>query len=205
MHITPLDIRQKQFTLKFRGFDIHEVDQFLEMVGEDLESLIRENNVLKDELSRQESRLQEYRDTEVALKNTMMTAQQIVEDLKRNAQKEAELTLREAERKGDAYIKRAEHKAVVMEGELMELKRRKWEYLERMRGFLHTFERMIEDEEQEEGKWSIKRERSSGGSGGAGAMESRSRASEKTDFLVLEEVQDPLPMEEYDNGPSTAS
>ncbi|MEF9437346.1 MAG: DivIVA domain-containing protein [Candidatus Mariimomonas ferrooxydans] len=49
MRITPLDIQQKQFPTKFRGFDEEEVDSFLELVREEMEELLRENASLREE------------------------------------------------------------------------------------------------------------------------------------------------------------
>ena len=198
MRITPLDIRQKQFSLKFRGFDIHEVDQFLELVGEDMEALIRENNSLRDELARQEAQLQEFRDTERALKNTMMSAQQIVEDMKQNATREGELIVKEAERKGEAIIRRSQKKATEIEEHILEIKRRKWEFVERMRGFLHTFERLIDEEERDEGKWSLKRESAKAGED----YEPLAQLDESSEGLIVEEVQEALPIEGIKHDPS---
>lgn len=195
MRITPLDIRQKQFSLKFRGFDINEVDQFLEFVGEDMETLIRENNSIKDELGRQEAQLQEYRDTERALKNTMMSAQQIVEDMKQNAIKEAELIVREAERKADGIVRRAEKKAAAIEDDILDIKRRKWEFIERMRGFMHTFERLIEEEEREEGTWRLKRHEEKS----RDDYEPLAELDDDQEGLIIEEVQETLPIEGVEN------
>jgi len=196
MRITPLDIRQKQFSLKFRGFDIHEVDQFLELIGEDMETLIRENNSLRDELARQEAQLQEFRDTERALKNTMMSAQQIVEDMKQNATRDGDLIMREAERKGDAIIRRAQKKASEIEEHVLEIKRRKWEFIERMRGFLHTFERLINEEEKNEGQWNQKKNATSES---AGDYEPLGQLDENSGGLIVEEVQEALPIEGLKN------
>lgn len=191
MRITPLDIRQKQFSLKFRGFDIHEVDQFLELVGEDMEALIRENNSLRDELGRQEAQLQEYRDTERALKNTMMSAQQIVEDMKQNATREGELIVKEAERKGDAIVRRAQKKADELENHIIDIKRRKWELVDRMRGFMHTFERLVDEEERNEGKWSLRRDEAVS----RDDYEPLAELDESSAGLIVEEVQEALPIE----------
>ncbi|MEK7385411.1 MAG: DivIVA domain-containing protein, partial [candidate division NC10 bacterium] len=52
MRISPLDIRQQQFTVKmFRGFDTHEVDAFLDDVAEDYETVLKENALLKEQLA----------------------------------------------------------------------------------------------------------------------------------------------------------
>ena len=51
MRITPHDIRQQQFTVRmFRGFDPQEVDAFLEDVADDYESLLKENQLLKEQI-----------------------------------------------------------------------------------------------------------------------------------------------------------
>ena len=63
MKITPLDIQQKQFPVKFRGFGIEEVDSFLELVREEFEELLRENSKLREEFRRMENQLKEYKAT----------------------------------------------------------------------------------------------------------------------------------------------
>ena len=89
MRITPLDIQQKQFPMRFRGFDVEEVYAFLEVVREQMEDLLRENAMLKEQVQRAENQIKEYRDMETTLRETLMTAQQMVEDYKTNARKEA--------------------------------------------------------------------------------------------------------------------
>ena len=57
MRITPMDIRQQQFTVKmFRGFDTQEVDTFLEDLASDYEALLKENSILKEQLQALEER-----------------------------------------------------------------------------------------------------------------------------------------------------
>ncbi len=110
MRITPLDIQQKQFPMRLRGFDVDEVYSFLELIREELEELLRENASLKEQINRADNQLQEYKNMEVTLRETLMTAQQMVEDYKTNARKEAELILKEAELKADNMIKEAQEK-----------------------------------------------------------------------------------------------
>ena len=88
MRITPLEIQQKQFKHIFlRGLDPEDVQLFLEIVRTEFEELVKENNSLKDELRRRLGEIEEYRDRETTLKETMMTAQRISEDIKVNAKK----------------------------------------------------------------------------------------------------------------------
>ena len=58
MKVTPLDIQQQQFKTRFRGFDIREVDTFLEQMAETVENLQRENQNLGDEVRRLELEIQ---------------------------------------------------------------------------------------------------------------------------------------------------
>ncbi len=69
MRITPLDIQQKQFPMRFRGFDVEEVYAFLEVIREAMEDLLRENASLKESVHRLETQIKEYRDMETTLKN----------------------------------------------------------------------------------------------------------------------------------------
>jgi cell division initiation protein len=94
MRITPLDIQQKQFPMKFRGFDVEEVYAFLEVIREEMEELLRDNANLKENVQRADVQVREFKDMEKTLRETLMTAQQMVEEYKINARKEAELLIR---------------------------------------------------------------------------------------------------------------
>src|SRR3990170_3856054 len=101
MKITPLDIQQAGFKVKLRGYDRQEVDAFLDSVTEDYEALIRENNALREKVTETENQLAELRKKEATLNNTLMKAQDLVEEMGRSAQKDAELILKEAELKAE--------------------------------------------------------------------------------------------------------
>jgi len=95
MRITPIDIRQQQFTLKlFRGFDVQEVDTFLEDVANDYEQLLKENALLKEQLMDLEERARGTAEREKVLQETLVTTQRMVEEWKENARREAQLLAR---------------------------------------------------------------------------------------------------------------
>ena len=78
MKLTPLDIQQQQFrTATLGGFDKKEVDAFLDLLANDVEELIRQNKALTEELKRKEAEIQEHRERERTLKETMITATRI--------------------------------------------------------------------------------------------------------------------------------
>ena len=122
MRITPLDIQQKQFPIKFRGFDVEEVYAFLEIVREEMEGLIRENSMLKENVSRLENQLKEFKDMEITLRETLLTAQQMVEDYKNNSIKESELIAREAEMKAESMVRHAQEKVIKIHEDIVDLK-----------------------------------------------------------------------------------
>ena len=84
MRITPMDIRQQQFTVRmFRGFDVQEVDTFLEDVAQDYEALIKENALLKEQLQVLEDRTRGLEDREKVLQQTLVSSQQFAEEMVR--------------------------------------------------------------------------------------------------------------------------
>jgi len=151
LRITPLDIQQKQFPIRFRGFDVEEVYAFLEIVREEMENLLRENAFLKEQIQRLESQLKEFRDMEVTLRETLMTAQQMVEEYKNNARKQAELIIKEAELKAEQMVRSAQEKVIKIHEDIMDLKGIRQHIKEELRRLLETHMRMLEfDKEREE-------------------------------------------------------
>ncbi len=151
MRITPLDIQQKQFPIKFRGFDVEEVYAFLEVIREEMEDLLRENASLKEQIHRAEQQLQEYREMENTLRETLMTAQQMVEDYKNNARKEAELIIREAELRADAMIKEAQEKVIKIHEDIVDLKGIRRHFKEELKRLIESHLMMLDfDEVREE-------------------------------------------------------
>jgi cell division initiation protein len=151
MRITPLDIQQKQFPIRFRGFDVEEVYAFLEVVREEMEELLRENAFIKENIYRVENQLKEYKDMESALRETLITAQQMVEDYKNNSRKEAELIAREAELNAEAILRDAQEKVVKIHEDIMDLKGIRRHFKEELRRLIESHLRMLEfDAEREE-------------------------------------------------------
>lgn len=157
MKITPLDIQQKQFRVKLRGFDIEEVDSFLELVREEFEELLRENSKLREELHKMENHLREYKETEMVLKNTLMTTQQMIDEIKSNAQKEAELTMKEAEMKAEQIIERVQSKAIKIHEDITDLKGIRKHFKEEIRRVAESHVRMLDSTEDWEDELMIQK------------------------------------------------
>ncbi len=96
MKLTPLDIARRDFGLALRGYHRGEVDEFLANVQEEFERIYKENNSLREEVVTLSQQVEQYRAMEDLLKNSILLAQKVAEDVRANAQKEAELVLGQA-------------------------------------------------------------------------------------------------------------
>jgi cell division initiation protein len=150
MRITPLDIQQKQFSSKFRGFDMEEVDSFLELVREEMEELLRENANLREEVKRLEKQMKEYKSMEGTLRDTLVGTQQMVEEYRKNASKEADLIRKEAELQAEEITKKAQEKVVKIHEDISDLKGIRRHFKEEVMRLIQSHMSMIElDRERE--------------------------------------------------------
>ena len=126
MNVSPLDLRQQRFGSAFRGFDKVEVTSFLAAVADDYEQALRETDKLRQDLTRMEAVLNEHREAERNLRNTLMTAQKLADDIKANAQEEAHRIIGDAERRSDLLLEKTQARLEDVQREIdgMKLKRR---------------------------------------------------------------------------------
>jgi cell division initiation protein len=149
MRITPLDIQQMVFKASFRGYDKEEVNRFLEELAQTIESLNRDQAIQREKIVFLEQQLAELKRTEATLSSTLLSAQSLAEDVKRNAQREADLVIKEAELKAGELIRRAGVELTDTQRDLSSLQKQRLLMVERLRASLRMFERMLEVEEQE--------------------------------------------------------
>ena len=139
-----MDIQQQQFKGKMLGgLDSEDVDAFLQLVAGEMEELIRENNDLKERISRNQTQMTEMEAREAQLRETMLAAQRITEEMKANAQKEAHLMISEAELKGERIIADAENKLVQLNNQIQELKRDKLQFESGFKNLLDTYYKLL--------------------------------------------------------------
>jgi cell division initiation protein len=107
MRIAPLDLRQQRFRTELRGFDRTEVVAFLTEAADDYEHALREIDRLRQDLLRMEALLSEHRDREANLRNTLLTAQRLADEVKTAAENEAKMIVREAEGRAEILVQKA--------------------------------------------------------------------------------------------------
>jgi cell division initiation protein len=125
MRIAPLDLRQQRFRTTFRGFDPTEVVAFLTEAADDYEHALREIDRLRQDLVRQEALLAEHREREGNLRNTLLTAQRLADEIKESAQTESKLIIREAQGRADLLLQKAQGRLDEVERDINELRLRR--------------------------------------------------------------------------------
>ncbi len=123
MALTPLDIHNKEFSNKWRGYDEDEVNEFLEQIMKDYENLIEENKSLKNELTQTNAQISHFNTIEETLQKSIMTAQEAAEDVRRNSMKESKLIIKEAEKNADRIVNEALSRARQVSLEVEDLKK----------------------------------------------------------------------------------
>ena len=152
MRITPLDVRQQQFTIRmFRGFDVQEVDAFLQDMAEDYEAALKENAMLKEQLGAHEERARSYAELEKTLQDTLVTCQRMTEDLKANARREAQLLLDEAQMRGEKLLDEARAEEAKIRTEVANLKRVHRQLAEGVRSAIERYQRLVESDLKDAG------------------------------------------------------
>lgn len=147
MRITPMDIRQQQFTVRmFRGFDVQEVDTFLDDLAADYETLLKENALLKEQLQALEERMRGFEDRERVLQETLVSTQKVVEEMKEGARREAALMVREAELQGEKIVETARIAEASLQAEITALKRLRRQLAESLRSTIEMYQRLVEQD-----------------------------------------------------------
>lgn len=150
MKITPIDISSHRFARKMRGLDPEEVRSFLNLVAGEFERLVIENNALKEELSQIKSGLADYKERERILKETLLTAQKLAQDMKEEARKEAQLVIKEAEIRGGQLLDQAARKAGQIEGMIQSLRVERDAFEQRVRSAVDQHLRLLDMHKKEE-------------------------------------------------------
>lgn len=109
--LTPLDIRRQEFPQRFKGYSTDDVDQFLDVVADDMEKLTTERNQLTDRVAALEQQLAEFRRIEESMRSALVTAEANLKEAADRARQNAESTQREAEVKAQSIIGDAESRA----------------------------------------------------------------------------------------------
>ncbi len=147
IRVTPIDVQQKKFHVVFRGYEQTEVEIFLDLVRDEMETLVREAAELRDFRQSYDQRLRELNEREETVKNTLLMTQKLMEDQKENAHREAAVILKEAEARRLQLLNMAQDEKAKLDVDIQELKRRKHHFLQDIKKVIEMHQNMVAFEE----------------------------------------------------------
>ena len=168
--LTPLDVRKKRgdFAKSMRGYDPQEVDIFLELVAERMEVLVKENLAFRGKIGELAEKVVVHEGREQAIQDALVTAQELRQDVKKQARREAKVLEREARGRVEAMIAGSEKVLNEHQNALQELERQRERFLKAFRTLLEReldtvevefgrapLEDVTLDLELGQGRWSI--------------------------------------------------
>lgn len=145
MRVTPLDIIQKQFTASRKGYEIDEVRAFLEEVRESMEDLLKDNQRLRETVLVREQEIEELRVGESDIKETLLLARRLTEDLQRNARREADVIVGEARLEAERILMAAADERRGMQEEVISLRTSRVRLIAEVRSVLEAHRRLLDD------------------------------------------------------------
>lgn len=149
MKLSPLDIYNREFNKTTFGYNVKQVDEFLDEVGMAYERLLKEVNALQDENERMKEKLENYKETEERLEKILLTVQETAKEQINQARKEAELIIKRTEIKAEQMEKELREELKEKYQALQELKESKELFKIRFRTLLESHLKMLDEWEEE--------------------------------------------------------
>lgn len=144
--LTPLDIENKKFQKQMmNGYNVDEVDDFLDQITVDFEKIYKENTELRAEMERSKLDLEKYKNIEQTLQNTLVMAQKTADDIKNNAQDEADNIIRNARAKMQESVDELTKESETRKREFAETKKQFDIYRAKMEALLISQLELLKD------------------------------------------------------------
>src|SRR5581483_6523999 len=148
--LTPLEIQKQNFARKFKGFDTSEVRAYLQLVAEEIAKLVRDVDRLSRENAMLRDDLDDHNQRERIIKDTLLSAQRVSEEVKSNARKEAELIVKDAELLSERLVSQAMSRVADLERTIQDLKVERRAARNKLQGTIDTVQHLLMlDAEQE--------------------------------------------------------
>jgi cell division initiation protein len=164
-NLTPLEIQKQTFSRGLKGYNPDEVRAYLHLVAEEIERLLRENDRLQRDVSMLREDVDGHENRERILKDTLLSAQKVAEDLTANARKEAELIVKDAELLAERLVSQAQQRVADLERSIGDLRMERRAARNKLTTTIDMIQQMIvldaEEEANEEPITSMFRQRSS--------------------------------------------
>ena len=143
--LRPVDIQDKEFEKKIKGYDCDQVDDFLDEVIHDYEALCKENQTLKDRIGLLTQAGEQYQGMESAMEKSLDTAKKNAEDMKRNAELEAQTIISRAKLDAVRLAKQIDEEHIKKHQEMLSIKADVEAYKARIRQLCSNLMSAVDD------------------------------------------------------------
>jgi cell division initiation protein len=150
MSLTPVEIRHVKLGRRVVGYDRRATDALLDRITESFEDVWRERADLRDEIERLEGELVRFRELEVLLRNTLVSAERSADEFRAQAHREADVILDEARVKAREIGGGAESERERVRAEIRRLKTVETQMRTEYRAFLVAALDRVEGNEERE-------------------------------------------------------
>jgi len=131
--ITAQDIREKTFEKAFNGYNMGQVDDFLDEMAAEITALTKETATLKSKMRVLVEKVEEYRQTEDSMRLALLSAQKMSAQIESDAQKKADNIVAQARDSADRLTRRITDGIANEEAKLEEAKKATSKYFDHMR------------------------------------------------------------------------
>ena len=160
MKLSPLLIKQQEFTKSLRGFDPEEVQAFLDKIAADVESLIQENEILKQEVESLNEHVSEFRSIEKNLQDTLLKAQESSTKALESSKKQTNLIIKEAEIKASQILENAKQEANDIRNAVVNLREERDLIVAKLKSIVNSQAHLLESKVKDAGEEPIQPKKS---------------------------------------------
>ena len=144
MKLSPLLIKKQEFEKSFRGYNVDEVQTFLDKISSEMEELINENEALEQEVENLNQKVTEFQKIEKNLQDSLLRTQETAAQALESAKKQSALIVKEAEIKSSQIIQNAENIASEMRNAVIALREEKDLIIARLKAIVSTQSNLLE-------------------------------------------------------------
>jgi cell division initiation protein len=148
INFSPLDIRKKQFAKSVRGYEVKEVDTFLDLITAELEELIKKKEEYRKLVDLKDQEIKEVKERESSMRKTLENLQQLLTDERNRAKEKGKHIIREAEVKASEIVMQAKEEQGALQNEINQLKRMRREFLAKVGSLIDSYKKIVDQDNQ---------------------------------------------------------
>jgi len=152
MNLSPLLIKKQEFEKSMRGYNVDEVQAFLDKISSEMEELINHNDQLESDVERLNREIEEFKKNEKKLQDDIINIKETSVQELESAKKQSSLIIKEAEVKASQMIQNAEEKVNAMQNAVMTLRAEKDLIIARLRAIVGTQSNLLEGKVKDAGE-----------------------------------------------------